>query len=748
MTRRSLDVLVLVLVLAGAFAASARAGTYVVRACGADGVNRAFAAGATGGMRAFTHCPATTEDGMGTGMVARADQNAGGGALGLHSSAWQVFEAPAGASLQSVSFNQSAGRGSGCWALGIWGWDGDAFHPGDFLWGFPGDCSQTPGGFARFMGPFTVDLRGHRKARFGVRCDSAGGCATNHPVATWLSLSDVAVTVRDDSQPAISPTGGDLLDEGWHRGTQSAWAYYSDDVGIRMVHGQIDHRQNFWVQDFNDPGWPDWARCDFARPRPCTDLNAGVVLDTATLTDGAHSLLLAAYDSAGNLTTSEHPLRVDNHAPLAPRGVAPDGGDGWRAANRFDVAWTNPPGQVSPIARAHWRLCRADGSDCRANVTPGAGRDRLEGFRVPGTGDWTLSVWVGDEAGNADEALAADPVHLRLDDVAPESPGFDLPDPADPRRVALAVEDRHSGLADVRIELRPRGGEWRALPTVLDTGGRASARIPDTELPDGPYDLRATLRDRAGNQRVVDADRAGRTMTVLLPLRTATRVRTGSAALRRCRRVGRRRVCRTTPAATPSATPAPLRAAFGEPTTVLGVLETVVGRPVGGVALEVSERLRGATSWRALGTTATDAAGAFRLALAPGPSRTLRLAYPGGDILLPAALEQRVLVPAAATLRASRRRVRNGARVAFSGRLAGRPLPPGGRTVDLQAHYRGAWRTFATPRTDARGRWRFPYRFGATRGRVVYRFRALVKRDAAYPYEQGASPTVSVTVTG
>jgi hypothetical protein len=144
----------------------------------------------------------------------------------------------------------------------------------------------------------------------------------------------------------------------------------------------------------------------------------------------------------------------------------------------------------------------------------------------------------------------------------------------------------------------------------------------------------------------------------------------------------------------------------------------------------------------------TDAGGSFSVHVPPGPSRTLRLAYGGADVLLPATGEARVLVPAAGTLRVSRSRVRNGAGILFSGRLRGRPFPPGGRTVDLQAHYRGAWRTFATPRTGRGGRWRYRYRFGATTGHVLYRFRAIVKREAAYPYEDGATPVVRVTVTG
>ena len=36
-------------------------------------------------------------------------------------------------------------------------------------------------------------------------------------------------------------------------------------------------------------------------------------------------------------------------------------------------------------------------------------------------------------------------------------------------------------------------------------------------------------------------------------------------------------------------------------------------------------------------------------------------------------------------------------------------------------------------RTDPRGRWRFRYRFGATLGRVTYRFRARLPREGGYP---------------
>src|SRR6185436_10934189 len=150
-----------------------------------------------------------------------------------------------------------------------------------------------------------------------------------------------------------------------------------------------------------------------------------------------------------------------------------------------------------------------------------------------------------------------------------------------------------------------------------------------------------------------------------------------------------RRVCK--PAAPPaaSALKEPLRVAFGRAATLSAVLETWQGRPVGRAVVDVFERPRTERAWRRAGAARTDASGRFSWRIAPGPSRHVRAAYEGDDLMLPSAFEARVLVPAAGSLRSSRRRARNGGSVTFAGRLRGLPLPPGGRTVDLQAHYRG-----------------------------------------------------------
>ena len=90
----------------------------------------------------------------------------------------------------------------------------------------------------------------------------------------------------------------------------------------------------------------------------------------------------------------------------------------------------------------------------------------------------------------------------------------------------------------------------------------------------------------------------------------------------------------------------------------------------------------------------------------------------------------------------------NGQSVTFTGRLRGKPLPTRGKVVDLQAFYRGKWRTFATPRANKKGQFKFRYRFEATRSTTTYKFRARLRAESAYPYELGYSKVVSVRVRG
>jgi hypothetical protein len=129
-------------------------------------------------------------------------------------------------------------------------------------------------------------------------------------------------------------------------------------------------------------------------------------------------------------------------------------------------------------------------------------------------------------------------------------------------------------------------------------------------------------------------------------------------------------------------------------------------------------------------------------------NRDLLFSYAGSRRIGAATSPFQLEVPAASSIRVNRGRVRNGQGVVFSGSVASRPLPPGGKLIEMQAHFRGRWRTFSTLRSDHAGRWRFRYRFGATLGRVTYRFRAGLPPEGGYPFVGGQSRVAKVLVIG
>jgi len=150
----------------------------------------------------------------------------------------------------------------------------------------------------------------------------------------------------------------------------------------------------------------------------------------------------------------------------------------------------------------------------------------------------------------------------------------------------------------------------------------------------------------------------------------------------------------------------------------------------------------------AIGFATTSREGRFTYALVAKRNRDVLFRYSGSRRIGPASALFHLRVPAASSLVASRGTVRNGESVLFSGRVRSRPLPANGKLVEMQAYFRGRWRTFSTLRSDNSGRWRFRYRFGATLGRVTYRFRVRLPSEAGYLFVRGKSPVAKVVVLG
>jgi hypothetical protein len=175
------------------------------------------------------------------------------------------------------------------------------------------------------------------------------------------------------------------------------------------------------------------------------------------------------------------------------------------------------------------------------------------------------------------------------------------------------------------------------------------------------------------------------------------------------------------------------------------------GVPIARATVAVLEREARTANWRAVASVVTSDTGQAVYVPPPGPSRGVRFAYfPDSEAL--AALtspEVSVEIRPRVRLRPSPRALRTGQRVRFSGRVEGVVPSSNGVMVTLQAGTAGSkWVTFRVVRSAADGSFRSSYRFTNTRGRVRYRFRAVVPRQASHPFERGASPSAWVRVRG
>jgi hypothetical protein len=127
-----------------------------------------------------------------------------------------------------------------------------------------------------------------------------------------------------------------------------------------------------------------------------------------------------------------------------------------------------------------------------------------------------------------------------------------------------------------------------------------------------------------------------------------------------------------------------------------------------------------------------------------GPSRRLRLAHRHGSVQVETTLRLRVRVRPRLKV-GPRKRLRNGQVARFRGKLPG----PGaeGRIAILQARVGGRWQAFKSARSGPEGTFAARYRFRETTERRLYRFRAIVREQAGYPYLPGASPVRRVVVS-
>jgi hypothetical protein len=660
---------------------------------------------------AYASCP--SHGGLTTGISNRiTDVTVGRNAYSMH-----AFNAPAGTSITGFNWSGRFARNDCGWMAAIWAQPG-----GHYVFGLLDNrqCNINELDIRGQSIPWTVPA-GTTRLEQVVVC----GASTCGPGATFHTQV-VTVSIEDPVPPSFWLSGS-LVTRRWVAGEHELFVSASDNVGVARYSAAIggEHRAESFA-------------CNYARPRPCDDHWIGATISTLGLPQGPNNLYVEVVDGAGNPAQAVQVVQVDNQPPERVKPSL-DGGEGWRNQNDFRVRWSNAPQAHAPIVRARYRICH-DGR-CTDHHVDGANVEQLPPIALAEAGEHTVQVWLEDEAGNHSFALtASDPVRLRLDQEAPRL-AFEPLDPADPLRIAVRVDDRHSGLESGEIEIRRRGGDsWQALSTARE-GERLVSHLDYERFLSGGYELRARARDLAGNESSTDRRADGSVAAIDVPARIATRIRVG---LRRVTRVRTRGRVRSRVRLLSRA-----RIRHGRQIELRGWLRNADGQPIAGATIEVEADSPGDAGGLALvGLARTDLAGRFTYVVRANRSKLLRFRYPGSSRILSARQDFVLRVPASTTIRARPRRLLNGEKVRLSGRVTTRPLPPTGKLVEIQAFFRDRWRTFSTTRSDRRGRWRFDYRFGGTRGRVLYRLRTRLPAEGGFPFDTGRSRVIRVLVVG
>ena len=132
-----------------------------------------------------------------------------------------------------------------------------------------------------------------------------------------------------------------------------------------------------------------------------------------------------------------------------------------------------------------------------------------------------------------------------------------------------------------------------------------------------------------------------------------------------------------------------------------GFLATASGQPIDGATIEALEkRSQGTLVPVGFATTGTD--GKFRFKLKAARNREMLFRYGGSAQIGAATTDFTMLVPAGHVDPPGPTSFVNGQQVLFSGQVLTRPLPSQGKLVEMQAYFRGRWRTFSTVRAGAR----------------------------------------------
>ncbi|HEY8581903.1 MAG TPA: hypothetical protein VIL49_03120, partial [Capillimicrobium sp.] len=608
-----------------------------------------------------------------------------------HADVWRSFDA-------AVSWQTAQPRVTSTWE--VRGWQGG---------GYIGETGANaynpaaPGNRLRVTSPTSLSMR--------LDCLYNGEAATNRCSGrARYSIEKLDLTMADNVAPQVSPAvSGPLLAGGWLTGSTATVSLSASDVGAGAYRAfvRVGSTTRYAVLD------PLRGSCADAEPDAGTAYEFSELVPCATaatayspafslagIGDGVHTnVTVGIEDAAGNerVALTGQTLRVN-----APGGSLPDPGTACLNGTHDDagVCQTTPPARTSdPVlsgtAQAGGTLTTDDGTwNGIAGATWSHGWQRCD---ASGSGCADIAGAVGRTYGPTTDDVGK---RLRSRVTATTSAGsataYSAPSPI----VAAGGGGGGTGGGGTVTPVPPGGGG----------GGGGGAPTPPPSAPVPP----PTPPAPGGSSRA-----------------NGTNATSGATIALRANGSDRREVA----------------VRYGRQVVVAGRLATPGGKAISGATIDVFTAPRtGASAARREAPVVSDADGAFNVTLPVGPSRLVRFAYRASldDTEYAETAELDVRVRTAARLRATPPRLRNGAAVTFRGTVAG--APRGSRkVVEMQVRQNGRWLTFATTRLRG-GRFAHRYRFTRTTATTRYAFRAVVRTEAGWPYETGASNPARVKV--
>lgn len=438
-------------------------------------------------------------------------------------------------------------------------------------------------------------------------------------------------------------------------------------------------------------------------------------------------------------------LRVDLTPPTATLAGVPEG---WsRSALTLSARATDSlSGMTADGPGGPYTALEID--DGLPRTTPGATATAT----LAEEGVHRIAYYGRDAAGNVTDPV---PVEIaRIDRTPPRVSFANGQSPVDPELIVARVVDSLSGASTSRGSIAIRPAHTRSpfapLPTA-NRDGALLARWDSDAYPRGVYELRVTGFDAAGNAAESVRRANGTAMMVSNPLKAPTSLRSAFGWRRlvwqSCAGEGPRRSCESRMAGDLDERPTTRRVGDGR-LRVGGLLTLASGAPLSGAAVRITETFAGRARPRVT-LVRSDGSGAFRARLGAGASRRVEFSY-AGDALRSRSAGRTLVVAVRGSVRMSastHQAVVGGAPVVFRGSVADpAEIPPHGKEIELQFRLPGLpWTQFRTIRTDAHGRYRYPYRFSDDDSRGVrFEMRAFAPAEAGWPYEPGASRPVVV----